>query len=74
MKPIVKGREVCYFKLNVAYATAIARLVYYRHPEPLPLPDDVEALGRYYTKYFNTALGQGSAEEFVRNYKRHVVK
>lgn len=59
---------------NLAYATAIARLVYYRHPEPLPLPDDVEALGRYYKKYFNTALGKGSAEEFVRNYKRHVTK
>ena len=59
---------------NLAYATAIARLVYYRHPEPLPVPGDVEALGHYYKKYFNTALGKGSAEEFVRNYKRHVMK
>ena len=49
-------------------------LVYYRHPEPLPVPGDVEALGHYYKKYFNTALGKGSAEEFVRNYKRHVMK
>ena len=55
---------------NLAYATAIARLVYWRHPEPLPAPGDTDGLGDYYKKYFNTALGKASAKEFVRNYKR----
>ncbi|MBO9493858.1 hypothetical protein J7438_07130 [Thalassotalea sp. G20_0] len=59
--------------LNLGYATAIARIVYYRKPEALPDdPNDIEALARYWKKHYNTPLGKGTTEEFVRNYKDFV--
>ncbi len=49
---------------NLGYATVIARLVYYRRPEPLPAADDLAGLARYRTAHFNTALGAGALEDF----------
>lgn len=53
---------------NLAYATAIARLVYYRQPDPLPAPDDVPALARYWKKIYNTPKGKGHVIDFIRHY------
>lgn len=53
---------------NLFYATAIARIIYRRVPEPLPAHDDIEALGRYWKQHYNTPLGKGTANEFVANY------
>ena len=50
---------------NLGYATAIARLVYYRRPEPLPHADDLAGLARYWKAHFNTALGAGAPEDFL---------
>ena len=56
---------------NLAYQIIMARLHYYRVREPLPDPGDIEALGRYWKKYYNTAAGRGTVEEFVANYRRN---
>lgn len=53
---------------NLAYACAIARLVYYRAPARLPAADDLEGLGAYWKRYYNTTLGAGDDEEFVKAY------
>ncbi len=58
---------------NLAYATAIARLRYWMDPAPLPKPDDVEALGRYWKRVYNTSEGKGRPEEFAANYRRLVL-
>ena len=50
---------------NLAYATAVARLIYYRQPEPLPAAGDIEGLGEYWKAHFNTVLGAGSVEDFL---------
>ncbi len=50
---------------NLAYATAVARLVYYRRPEPLPRADDLPALAEYWKAHFNTAAGKGAATDFI---------
>ena len=50
---------------NLAYATAAARLIYYRRPEPLPMADDIQGLAQYWKAHFNTHLGAGSAEDFL---------
>ena len=50
---------------NLGYATAIARLIYYRRPEPLPHADDLAGLARYWKAHFNTALGAGTPEDFL---------
>src|SRR5581483_3712606 len=39
---------------NLAYATAIARLIYYRDPQPLPMAGDIDGLAKYYKRVFNT--------------------
>jgi len=57
---------------NLAYATAICRLLYYRRPEPLPAADDLPALGAYYKAHYNTPLGKGTAAEWIENYRRYV--
>jgi hypothetical protein len=57
---------------NLAYGTAIARLVYYRRPEPLPPPDDILGLARYWKRHFNTEKGRGTVSAFVLNYKEYV--
>lgn len=57
---------------NLAYATAIARLVYYRCPEPLPDSENIVALGHYWKRHFNTDKGKGTVSAFVLNYKEFV--
>ena len=58
---------------NLYYATAIARIHYYRVPEKLPSSDDIEGLANYWKKYYNTKKGKGTPEEFINNYKRYVL-
>lgn len=53
---------------NLAYATAMCRLHYLRVKEPLPDADNVDNMARYWKKYYNTELGKGKVEEFIRNY------
>lgn len=50
---------------NLAYATAVARLIYYRRPEPLPDPENLAGLARYWKQYFNTPEGAGDPAKFV---------
>ena len=55
---------------NLYYAAAMCRVYYLRKPEPLPDADDVDGMAAYWKKYYNTHLGKGTEEEFVRNYKK----
>ena len=57
---------------NLYYACAMARLQYWRHPEPLPSSKDLEGQGRYYIKYFNCG-GKGSVAKYVADYKQFVL-
>lgn len=50
---------------NLAYASAVARLIYYRRPEPLPRADDLPALAEYWKAHFNTAAGKGAPGDFI---------
>jgi hypothetical protein len=53
---------------NMAYATAMARMVYYRRPEPLPAADDLPGMARYWKKFYNTPLGAGTTKQFIDSY------
>jgi hypothetical protein len=46
----------------------MARLVYLRAPSPLPQDDDIEALAAYWKKYYNTDLGAGKVQDFIKHY------
>lgn len=59
---------------NLSYATAIARIIYYRKPQALPSDaNDIQALGEYWKEHYNTAAGAGTVEEFVHNFPTSVL-
>jgi hypothetical protein len=57
---------------DIALATVIARLHYYRVGESLPSGKNVEAMARYWKKYYNTRLGKGTEEQFIQNYDKYI--
>jgi len=59
----------CELITNLAYATAIARIIYYRASAPLPLPSDITAQARYWKKYYNTHRGKGRMQDFIQHAK-----
>ncbi len=58
---------------NLCYATAIARCIYYRRPEPLPAPDNIDGIWMYYKQWFNTPLGAANKEDWMTWYARLVM-
>ena len=56
---------------NLMYATAIARLVYYRSSMPLPDSDDLEGMAKMYKVVYNTHEGKGTEEGFIKIYKEY---
>jgi hypothetical protein len=56
---------------NLAYATAMARVHYWRVAEALPSKDDtryMSKLGIYAKKYYNTHLGKATSSRYVTDY------
>ena len=59
------------FLTNLAYATAMARVHYWRVAEALPSKDDADymsKLGDYAKKYYNTHLGKATSMKYVTDY------
>ncbi len=71
---------------NLTYATAMARLRYYRVSEKLPvkasfvlgtdfwLDGYIKALATYYKKHFNTPDGKATEKEYFDNYKKYILE
>lgn len=53
---------------NLAYATAIARMIYFRAPDPLSSATDIAGLAAYWKAHYNTAGGAGTEADFIANY------
>lgn len=59
---------------DLKYAAMMARVHYYRVKEALPSdPNDIEALGRYWKKYYNTREGSGTVDKFVTKYHDYIL-
>jgi len=56
---------------NLHYATAIARIIYLRAPEPLPETPEPQLLAQYYKRYYNTSHGKATVEDFIKNYEEY---
>jgi hypothetical protein len=55
---------------NVRFALCMARIHYWQFKEPLPKADDLEALGRYWLRYYNgNGQGKGTLERFIAECK-----
>lgn len=61
---------------NLGYATAICACHYLRYEpkNPIPAHDDIEGLGQYYKKFYNTPKGKATVAQFVENYERSVAR
>lgn len=66
----VNGPNPFHLRYNLIYATAMARLQYYRAPGPLPDAGDIAGLAEYWKQHYNTLAGAGTVGEFIRNYSR----
>lgn len=62
---------------NLAYATAMARVHYFRVPRPLPVQEGqsrrayLEALSLYAKQHYNTELGKATPEEYLNDYLKY---
>lgn len=56
---------------NLRYTTAVCRLIYYRHPEPLP--EDIGGMAMLYKKWYNTPGGKGTAAGWALRAREHNV-
>ncbi len=52
------------------YATAMARLIYFRVKAPLPDAHNIPKQSTYWKTYYNTTLGCGTQEQFVAHTQR----
>ncbi|MCP1244032.1 hypothetical protein GOB86_10795 [Acetobacter lambici] len=50
---------------NLAYACAMARIVYARAPRVLPMPADSAGLSAYHKQFYNTPLGAADSQRNV---------
>ncbi|MEO5346732.1 MAG: hypothetical protein H7834_10200 [Magnetococcus sp. YQC-9] len=57
---------------DLMLAAVMCRLHYRRVSAPLPAPDDLAGLARYWKQHYNTPLGAGTEAEFIRNWHRYV--
>jgi len=58
---------------NMKYAIIVARLKYKMIKEPIPKKEDVVGLAKYWKKYWNTELGDGTVEKAIEKYNKYVV-
>jgi len=55
---------------NLAYATAMCRVHYYRDPQLIPT--DLPGQAEYYKRVYNTAAGAATPEQYRKNWQRFV--
>lgn len=57
---------------NLRFACAMCRVHYFMRPFTMPTSTSPETLARVWKEHYNTRLGAGKPEEFVKNYKELV--
>lgn len=60
-------RDVRQLVYNLKYATAICRIHYLRDPNPLPDENDIEGMAKTWKSVYNTHLGKGTVEKFMKH-------
>ena len=66
--PIVNPPHAAQLPGNLYYACAMARVQYYRSPDPLPAVGDVDGQAAFYLRVYN-AGGKATTAEFVANWR-----
>lgn len=59
-----------YLEFNNVLAIAMCRVHYLRVPKGIP--EKLSGWAEYWKEYYNTRLGKGTPEEFIKNYQKYV--
>jgi hypothetical protein len=54
---------------NLMYACAMCRIHYLRKPDAIPITTEGQAA--YWKKHYNTKLGKGTPEEYMKNWDKY---
>lgn len=54
---------------NLRLSILIARLIYWRRPEPLPSYGDVAGMSQYWKDFYNSSLGKGTVEHYIQSWE-----
>jgi len=58
---------------NLAYACAMARLKYWTVPVPLPSAENIEAMSRYWDRYYQTVVDEVEPRRWAASYREYVL-
>lgn len=72
MRELFGGPDATNSPGDLSQGAAMCRIAYYRHPEPIPAPGDIEGMAKLYKLRYNTPAGAATEAEFVANYRRLV--
>ena len=59
---------------NIALQAAFCRLKYRRDSKPIPQWDDLKGQANYWKRIYNTSLGKGTIEHFIKANELHINK
>jgi len=59
-----------YLEWNISFAICMSRVFYLRIPKEIP--EDLPGQAGYWKKYYNTYLGMGTEEEYIKNYNAYI--
>ena len=62
--------DVVHLECNLPYQVLLCRVYLLRIPEALPAEHDLLGQAHYWKKYYNTAAGRGTEEEYIRSYRQ----
>jgi len=72
--PTIRDWNFLQLEWDLRAAIVVARLKYRSIPAPLPAADNLPGLAAYWKQWYNTPLGAGTVEQFVRNYRKYVTE
>jgi len=70
--PVIKSFTFNQLQYDLRASIIMARLKYFSISTPLPDADDILAIAKYWKKYYNTHLGDGTVEQFLHSWNRYV--
>lgn len=72
-RSLLPPKDVNRLIYDLGYAVQTCRLEYFRYPDPLPDPDDIQGMWDYYKKHWNSAVGAADRVQFEHNWHTYVV-
>lgn len=68
---VLEGRYATELEYDLSLAILSARLNYLSKPDSIP--ESLQGQAAYWKRYWNTYLGKGTIEQYVRNWNKYVV-